>query len=56
MGQSSSLQETFESKSVVRLSVEMLNDNDLSVKVMKHPSIEQQTIVYPNVGISLVNP
>ena len=43
-------------KSVVRLSVEMLNDNDLSVKVMKHPLIEQQTIVYPNVGISLVNP
>jgi hypothetical protein len=43
-------------KSVVRLSVEMLNDNDLSVKVMKHPSIDQQTIVYPNVGISLVNP
>jgi hypothetical protein len=43
-------------KSVVRLSVEMLNDNDLSVKVMRHPSIEQQTIVYPNVGISLVNP
>jgi hypothetical protein len=43
-------------KSVVRLSVEMLNDNDLSVKVMKHPSIEQQSTVYPNVGISLVNP
>src|ERR687891_596422 len=43
-------------KSVVRLSVEMLNDNDLSVNIMKHPSLEQQTIVYPNVGISLVNP
>lgn len=43
-------------KSVVRLSVEMLNDNDLSVKIMNHPLIEQQTIVYPNVGISLVNP
>ena len=43
-------------KSVVRLSVEMVNDNDLSVKVMKHPSTDQQTIVYPNVGISLVNP
>jgi hypothetical protein len=42
-------------KSVVRLSVEMLNDNDLSVKIMKHPSIEQQTIVYPNVGISLIS-
>ena len=43
-------------KSIVRLSAEMLNDNDLSVNIMKHPSIEQQTIVYPNVGISLVNP
>ena len=43
-------------KSLVRLSAEMLNDNDLSVNVMKHPSVEQQTIVYPNVGISLVSP
>jgi hypothetical protein len=43
-------------KSLVRLSVEMINDNDLSVNVMKHPSIEQQPIVYPNVGISLVSP
>jgi hypothetical protein len=43
-------------KSMVRLSVEMINDNDLSVKIMKHPLIEQQAIVYPNVGISLVNP
>jgi hypothetical protein len=43
-------------KSLVRLSVEMLNDNDLSLNIMKHPSLEQQTIVYPNVGISLVSP
>jgi hypothetical protein len=43
-------------KSLVRLSVEMVNDNDLSVKIMKHPSIAQQTVTYPNVGISLVNP
>jgi hypothetical protein len=43
-------------KSMVRLSVEMINDNDLSVKIMKHPSLEQQSIVYPNVGISLVSP
>jgi hypothetical protein len=43
-------------KSVVRLSVEMLNDNDLSVNIMKHPSIEQQTVVYPNAGISLLSP
>jgi hypothetical protein len=43
-------------KSLVRLSVEMLNDNDLSVNIMKHPSLEQQTIVYPNAGISLLSP
>lgn len=43
-------------KSVVRLNVEMLNDNDLSVNIMKHPVLEQQTIVYPDVGISLVSP
>ena len=43
-------------KSLVRLSVEMSNDNDLSLNIMKHPSLEQQTIVYPNVGISLVSP
>jgi hypothetical protein len=43
-------------KSLVRLSAEMLNDNDLSLNIMKHPSLEQQTIVYPNVGISLVSP
>jgi hypothetical protein len=43
-------------KSRVRLSVEMLNDSDLSVNIMKHPSLEQQTIVYPNVGISLFSP
>ncbi len=43
-------------KSLVRLSVEMINDNDLSVKIMKHPAIVQQTVVYPDVGISLVSP
>ena len=36
--------------------MEMINDNDLTVKVMKHPSLEQQTIVYRNVGISLISP
>jgi hypothetical protein len=40
-------------KSVVRLSVEMSGDKDLSVNIMKHPTIAQQTIVYPNAGISL---
>jgi hypothetical protein len=43
-------------KSVVRLSVDMLNENDLSVNIIKHPSLEQQTIVYSDVGISLVSP
>jgi hypothetical protein len=43
-------------KSLVRLSVRMINDNDLSVNIMKHPSIAQQTVTYPNVGISLLSP
>ncbi len=43
-------------KSVVRLSVEMLNENDLSMNIMKHPSLDQQTIIYRDVGISLISP
>ena len=38
-------------KSVVRLSVEMSAEKDLSVNIMKHPSIAQQTVVFPNTGI-----
>lgn len=38
-------------KNVVRLSVEMSNEKDLSVNVMKHPLISQQTIVFPSAGI-----
>jgi hypothetical protein len=38
-------------KSIVRLSVEMLNENDLAVNIMKHPSIVQQTLVFHNVGL-----
>jgi hypothetical protein len=38
-------------KSLVRLSVEMLNENDLAVNIMKHPSIVQQTLVFRNVGL-----
>ena len=38
-------------KSVVRLSVEMNAEKDLSVNIMKHPSIAQQTILFPNAGI-----
>ena len=40
-------------KSIVRLSVEMSGEKDLSLNVMKHPYIEQQTIVYRNAGIIL---
>jgi hypothetical protein len=38
-------------KSVVRLSVEMTAEKDLSVNIMKHPSIAQQTVVFTNAGI-----
>ena len=38
-------------KSIVRLGIEMLNENDLEVNIMKHPSIVQQTVVFPNVGL-----
>jgi hypothetical protein len=38
-------------KSVVRLSVEMSAEKDLSVNIMKHPSIAQQTVVFENAGI-----
>jgi hypothetical protein len=38
-------------KSIVRLSIEMLNENDLAVNVMRHPSIIQQTVVFHNVGL-----
>ena len=38
-------------KSVVRMSVEMSAEKDLSVNIMKHPSLTQQTILFPNAGI-----
>ena len=38
-------------KGVVRLSVEMSSEKDLSVNIMKHPSLTQQTILFPNAGI-----
>ena len=38
-------------KSVVKISVEMSNEKDLSVNVMKHPMIGQQTIVFADAGI-----
>jgi hypothetical protein len=38
-------------KSVVRLSVEKSNEQDLSVNVMKHPLMGQQTIEFASAGI-----
>ena len=38
-------------KSVVRLSVEMNGEKDLSVNIMKHPLLGQQTIVFDDAGI-----
>jgi hypothetical protein len=38
-------------KSVVRMSVEMSAEKDLSVNIMKHPSLTQQTIHFSNAGI-----
>ena len=38
-------------KSVVRLDVEMSSEGDLSINIMKHPSIPQQKIVFHNRGI-----
>jgi hypothetical protein len=38
-------------KSVVKMSVEMSSENDISVNLLKHPSLVQQTIVYPNTGL-----
>jgi len=38
-------------KSLVKMSVEMSNENDLSVNLLKHPTSAQQTIVFPNTGI-----
>lgn len=38
-------------KSIVRLSVEMSNERDLLVNVIKHPSIAQKTIVFSDAGI-----
>jgi hypothetical protein len=38
-------------KSLVKMSVEMNNENDLTVNLLKHPTSAQQTIVFPNTGI-----
>ena len=53
MVKSSTCRRLLHQKGVVRLSVEMSGEKDLSVNIMKHPSIAQQTIVYPDAGISM---
>jgi hypothetical protein len=38
-------------KSIVKMSVAMNSENDISVNLLRHPSLVQQTIVYPNTGL-----
>jgi hypothetical protein len=38
-------------KSIVKMSVGMRSENDISVNLLRHPSLVQQTIVYPNTGL-----
>lgn len=38
-------------KSVVKLYVEMLNENDLSVQIISHPARPPQTVIFQNQGI-----
>jgi hypothetical protein len=38
-------------KSIVKMSVGMIGENDISVNLLRHPSLVQQTIVYPNTGL-----
>ena len=38
-------------KSIVKMSVDMRSENDISVNLLRHPSLVQQTIVYPNTGL-----
>src|SRR5215207_4457154 len=40
-------------KSVVRLSVAISEESDLSVNIIKHPFLEQQSVIFPNAGIQL---
>jgi hypothetical protein len=38
-------------KSIVKMSVGMSSENDISINLLRHPSLVQQTIVYPNTGL-----
>ena len=40
-------------KSVVKLYVEMLNENDLSVHIISHPARPKETVIFQNQGIDL---
>jgi hypothetical protein len=40
-------------KSVVKLYVEMLNENDLSVQIISHPARPRETLIFQNQGIKL---
>jgi hypothetical protein len=50
--QSPSSNRLLRGKSVVKLYVEMLNENDLSVHIISHPTRPNQTVIFQNQGIN----
>jgi len=51
--QSPSSNRLLRGKSVVKLYVEMLDENDLSVQIISHPARRQETVIFQNQGIKL---
>jgi hypothetical protein len=51
--QSPSSNRLLRGKSVVKLYVEMLNENDLSVQIISHPARPRETVIFQNQGIKL---
>jgi len=51
--QSPSSNRLLRGKSVVKLYVEMLNENDLSVQIISHPARPRETLIFQNQGIKL---
>ena len=51
--QSPSSNRLLSGKSVVKLYVEMLNENDLSVHIIAHPARPKETVIFQNQGIKL---
>ena len=51
--QSPSSNRLLRGKSVVKLYVEMLNENDLSIHIISHPTRPQGTVIFQNQGINL---